>query len=170
MERHRGPLRQLTKHMRSRTPRTRRLNPAMMLMALVSVLLAAEQRHAPPGHFTDLSWPEFYDAPSNPPMKSLLQGADVFPQTNGQFLVKGLKIQTFREDGTGEFVLGARDCMYDASLRTAASAGPLEIRTADGRFLTRGEGFLWQQSASVLTISNRVRTVIRPHQAPPTKP
>jgi len=35
------------------------------------------------------------------------------------------------------------------------------MKTADGQFFTEGEGFLWRQNESILTISNRVHTVIR---------
>ena len=74
---------------------------------------------------------------------------------------KKLKLETFQKDGTGEFILLADDCLYDSAERRAASAGPLEMKTADGRFFTEGEGFLWQERESILTISNRVHTVIR---------
>ena len=73
----------------------------------------------------------------------------------------GAEIQTFRQDGAGEFVLSADDCLYDTEQRTAMSAGPLKMMTADGRIQTEGQGFLWNDDAAVLTISNNVHTVIR---------
>ena len=36
----------------------------------------------------------------------------------------------------------------------------LKLQTGDGKYRVEGEGFLWRQSDSFLTISNHVRTVI----------
>ena len=138
-------------------------------LALVGILLQAGQQ-LPPGRFTDFSLPEYYGAPHEAQMKQLLQGAEAYLQAGNRILLKGTKMQTYRPDGSGEFVMEADDCVYDGTMRTVESEGPLEIRTADGRFLTSGRGFLWQPSLSVLTISNSVHTVIRLQKAPSAKP
>lgn len=143
---------------------------ALMPVLILTAVFAVDDQQALQGRFTDLSWPDFYDSSGQAQMKSLLQGAEVFPQPEDRFLIKGLKIQTFSKNGDGEFVLDAKDCLYDTKHHSAESSGPLEMRTADGRFLTRGEGFLWKQSPSVLTISNHVHTVIHLTKVASTKP
>jgi hypothetical protein len=42
----------------------------------------------------------------------------------------------------------------------ANSPGHLQLQAGDGKFHVEGEGFLWRQNDSFLTISNNVRTVI----------
>lgn len=134
-------------------------------MLFPALLLACIAQQFPLGQFRDFSLPEYYDAPHETRMKSLLQGEEAVPEAEGKILIKKLKLETFREDGGGEFVMQADDCLYDTSRRTAESPGPLVMKTADGRFSTEGEGFLWRESDSVLIISNRVHTVIRADQA-----
>lgn len=111
--------------------------------------------------FTKFSLPEYYDPPHETQMKSLLQGDQALPEGPGRVRIKQPILKTYRVDGTPGFVLEAEDCIYDSKTRTVTSAGALEFRTADGRFLAEGEGFHWQDSASTLTISNRVHTRIR---------
>jgi hypothetical protein len=116
------------------------------------------------GQFRDFSLPEYYDPPHATQIKSLLQGEQAIPEAEGKILIKKLKLQTFREDGAGEFIMRADDCLYDTKARSAESAGPLVMRTADGRFSTEGEGFLWCENESILIISNRVHTIFQAGQ------
>lgn len=134
------------------------------------LLVACLAQQFPLGQFRDFSLPEYYDVPYATQMKSLLQGEEAVPEGEGKILIKKLKLETFREDGTGEFVMRADDCLYDTQRRTATSPGRLEMKTADDRFLTEGEGFLWRENESVLIISNRVHTVIRADQSVMPKP
>ena len=129
--------------------------------------VACFAQELPLGLFREFSVPEYYDPPHETQVKSLLQGDEALPQDQGRILIKKLTLKTFREDGAGEFVMNAVNCLYDTRARKAASAGPLRIETADGRFSTEGEGFLWQERESVLTISNRVHTVIRTDRVNP---
>jgi len=141
---------------------------APLLLGLGVALGVAQQ--FPMGQFRDFSLPEYYPPPHQTQIKSLIQGEEAVPQDEGKILIRKLKLETFREDGAGEFVLRAEDCLYDPQQNSAASPGPLEMQTGDGRFFTRGEGFRWQEQDSVLTISNRVHTVIRRDQVPMPKP
>ena len=102
-------------------------------------------------------------------MNTRARGDEALPQGEGRILIKKLTLKTFREDGVGEFIMRAEDCLYDSSEQQATSAGPLEIMTADGQFSTQGEGFLWQEAESILTISNQVHTVIRLDPSGPPK-
>lgn len=140
----------------------RRRVSGVALFLLVFIGCMAQQ--FPLGQFRDFSLPEYYDAPHAAQMKSLLQGEEAVPKAEGKILIKKLKLQTFREDGLGEFVMRADDCLYDSEARSAASSGPLVMRTADGRFFTEGKGFLWREKESILIISNRVHTVFQAGQ------
>jgi len=104
---------------------------------------------------------EYYDPPHETQMKSLLEGAKAVPQPGGRiFQITDARLQTFRVTGEGELVVEAPECSYDANERSVSSAGPLRLRTGDGRFYLEGEGFLWQQTNSSLHVSNRVHTVV----------
>jgi len=139
-----------------------------LLLGMFAVLVMGQQ--FPLGHFRDFSVPEYYPPPRQLQMKSLLQGQEAVPVQEGRILIKKLRLETFAEDGTAEFLLSADDCLYDPEESTAASGGPLAMETADGRFSTRGRGFLWRERDSVLTISNSVHTVIRTRAAGAPEP
>lgn len=133
-----------------------------VLAACLPVFLLGVAQQFPPGMmFKNFSVPEYHPAPNVTRMKTLLQGAEAVPQEDGTILIKKLKIETFRVDGEGEFVMLADDCLYDPKQRTARSPGFLDMKTADGRFSTVGMGFLWRENESVLIISNSVHTVIQ---------
>src|SRR5690348_3642798 len=52
-----------------------------------------------------LKFPEYYEAPHQNQLKSLLEGARVQPQTNDIFFVTEAKLQTYREDGAPEMIV-----------------------------------------------------------------
>jgi lipopolysaccharide export system protein LptA len=95
-------------------------------------------------------------------VKSLLEGERAQRLTNGQYQVTSVRLQTFRTNGDPEIKVVAPECLHDPVRRTVRSAGALHVQTADGKFSIDGQGFLWQQTNSILTISNQVRTSIDP--------
>jgi lipopolysaccharide export system protein LptA len=107
--------------------------------------------------------PEYYPPPHEAQMKSLLEGAEAEQRSASQVLVTKAKLQTFAENGEPELVIETPQCLYDSQFHWVSSAASLHVRSADGRFSTDGEGFLWQQTNSSLTISNRVHTIV--HEA-----
>ena len=104
---------------------------------------------------------ENHKAPHETQMKSLLQGVEAEPQSDGVVLIRGLKLQTFTETGEIQMIVQAPECVFDTAHHTVSSRGHLDAQSGDGRFYFEGEGFLWQQTNSILIISNRVQTVIR---------
>ena len=110
------------------------------------------------GEFTTV---EHYPPPHQNQVKSVLSGAEALPQSAGCYLVKQLKLETFRETGEREIIVKAPECLYDTKQHMASSSGQLQVQTGDGRFFIEGDGFLWLQNESHLMISNRVHTVIR---------
>jgi lipopolysaccharide export system protein LptA len=113
---------------------------------------------------TNFSAPQFYPPPNQAQLKSLLQGSEGRTLPAGKMLVEKAKLQTFKENGEHELLILAPQCVYDSGQRTASSAGPIRGESADGRFLTEGEGFLWRQTGqtnSSLFISNKVHTFVQ---------
>ena len=105
---------------------------------------------------------EYYPAPHETRMKWMMEGAKAERQPDGRILATDVKYQTFREAGGGEMTVQAPQFFYDREQRSLSSPGPLRVQTADGKFSIEGEGFLYQQTNSVLQVSNRVHTVIYP--------
>ena len=113
------------------------------------------------GTATNFMMSEYYPAPQDLQMKSLISGREAQPQTGGRYLIKGLRIETFDENGTRQAIVEAPDCIYDGTKRVAMSASHLRVVAGSGQFTVEGYGFLWQQDESKLLISNRVHTIIR---------
>jgi hypothetical protein len=103
---------------------------------------------------------EYYGPTNHQQIKSILSGAEALPQPGGLLIIKQLKLEMFNPDGKLDWVVNAPECVYDTFKGVANSPGHLEVRTGDGKFRVEGEGFLWRQSDSFLTISNNVRTVV----------
>lgn len=120
------------------------------------------------GTVKNFTLPEYYDPPHESQLKSLLHGAVAVPQPGGKILIKELRLETFGENGEPGVIVEAKECVYDNASRTASSPTLLRMHSADGRIFLEGEGFLWRQTNSNLTISNRVRTIIldAPKQTP----
>jgi len=104
---------------------------------------------------------EFFDPPYERQMKSLIEGAR-WRHQGAQTEVYNVKVQRFRTNGTVEIIIEAPECFYDEHRKAIDSAGPVQFRTADGRFFLSGVGFLWLQTNSILYISNQVKTVVLP--------
>ncbi len=115
--------------------------------------------------------PAHYDAPNQAQMKSLLQGAEARPLSNGVYSVKDVKLQTFRVDGSREMLVLTPDCIFEEKNRTVYSPASLHVEAVDGKFTLGGEGFLFQQTnstiagisnSSSLIISNKVYSHVHP--------
>ena len=131
-----------------------------MLAVLGFAIIATRAQQNTSGHASDFTSVEYYEPPHQQQIKSRLSGAEALPQPGGLLVVKQLKLETFDLNGKSDIIVNAPECIYDTLNGVAASPGPLQMRTGDGKFRVEGEGFLWRQTNSFLTISNRVRTVI----------
>ena len=112
------------------------------------------------GHASDFTSVEYYPAPNQQQIKSRLSGAEAQPLPGGLLAIKQLKLETFGSDGKPEIVVSAPECIYDQLGGTASSASRLQVQYKEGKVRIEGEGFLWRQSDSFLTISNRISTVL----------
>ena len=121
------------------------------------------------GTASDFRTSEYFDPPHENQVKLLVTGAEAQMQSGGRYLIKKIKLETFRENGQREITVEAPECLFDSTRRVASSAGHLQVETGDGRFRVEGDGFLCNLKAdkSSLTISNCVRTLIR--ELPSTK-
>ena len=114
----------------------------------------------PAGHAKDFTSESYFEPPHEQQVKMKLTGAEASPLPNSLLDVKQLRLETFSLDGKPEMVVRAPQCFYAPLDGVANSSGQLELQSADGKFTVEGEGFLWRQNSSSLTISNRVRTLI----------
>ena len=111
-------------------------------------------------HASDFTSIEYFEPPHQQQMKSRLSGAEAQPQAGGLLVIRQLKLETFNPDGKPELIVNAPECVYDTFNRVAGSPGHLKAQNGDGKFRVEGDGFLWRQNDSFLTISNHVHTVI----------
>lgn len=135
---------------------------SLLLAALLApvVSLAAQGNLGLSGIQKGFKAAEFFGPPNETRMQSLLQAEKVQPFSEKLFLLSGLTLQTYRENGEPELLIKAPQCLYDRDAKSASSPGPLRVTTADGKFSIEGEGFSLLQTSSSLNISNRVRTII----------
>jgi hypothetical protein len=142
-----------------------RFNAASIWLAAgAAVFLAAglsdRAQQLPVGHATDFTTVSYFEPPHDQQVKMKLTGAEAQPLPGGLLDVKQLRVETFGLDGKTQVVVRAPQCTYAPLDGVANSAGHMELQSGDGKFHVQGEGFLWRQTVSSLTISNHVQTVI----------
>jgi len=147
-----------------------RLNPATFYLALVAAfcVCAAMNNHAqqlPVGHATDFTSSQYFEPPHEQQVKMRLSGAEALPLPGGLLDVRQLRVETFGLDGKSQVVVRAPQCSYAPLDGVANSAGHMDLQSGDGKIHVEGDGFLWRQTTSALTISNHVRTLINMPEA-----
>jgi len=123
---------------------------------LISVFLTGTVR-AQTNNFDSI---EYYPAPSEMQMKSRLIGADAEPLEGGLLDIKQFQLEMFATNGAPQVIVNAPECIYDMPDRLANSPGEIFLQNGDGKIHAEGDGFLWRQTESSLTISNNVKTLI----------
>jgi hypothetical protein len=104
-------------------------------------------------------------------LRGLLMGAEGSPVSNEVVRVKQMHIEHYQLDGQTNLVARAPECFFDARSKVAWSTGRLEIVGMSGTMFVEGnEGFQVRMTNSTLTISNRVRTVLRQGLVKAAKP
>lgn len=93
-------------------------------------------------------------------IRSVLSGSEGELLTNGMIYLVHPRIETYREDGTLEWVATSLDAFVNRESRLAVGTNLLSFRSGDTNFYQAGRGFLWQQSNSVLIVSNQSYTWI----------
>jgi hypothetical protein len=129
--------------------------------AVIFLAAGSDRAQTPPaGHATDFTSESYFEPPHEQQVKMRLSGAEASPLPGGLLEVKQLRVETFNTSGKSEAVVRAPLCTYAPLDGVASSAGHLELQTGDGKLHVEGDGFLWRQNESVLTISNHVVTTI----------
>ena len=140
------------------------LNSAVLILsgcvALGFFAAAGGAQQTTAGRANNFSSVEYFDPPHQRQMKSRLSGAEARPQAGGLLVITELKLEIFDTNGVLEVVIKAPHCVYDTQSGTANSPGHLWLESGDGDSHVEGDGFLWRQTNSFLTISNNVRTVL----------
>ena len=140
----------------------------ILLAAAVGAIFLRADDSAPPSlpanvkdmHSAEFSSEEYFDPPFETRLKLRFSGGSVSPLPGGLQSVSRMRIEIFTTNGELRAVAEAPQC--EMSLNgEARSAGPLEMRSGDGKFHVAGEGFCWQSSSNTLIISNRVHTVFK---------
>ncbi len=131
-------------------PGTRLRRAALVLVLAGSVWAQFTGSGVVKGPFT---FPE-YDKQNR--LRSLLVGMGARPQLDGRVAMEQLHLQTYTEDGLTNLVIVGTNCVFNPQTHLAWSPDRLRVRSADGRFVIEGVGFLWRQTDSHLTISNQV--------------
>lgn len=132
----------------------------LLVTASLAMAFVVRAQQTATGHANDFTSVEYYEAPNQQQVKTRLSGAEAVPQTGGLLVIKQLKLETFAPDGKSQLVIEAPDCVYDTMKNVASSPGEVYLQTGDGKIRVQGEGFLWQQTDQLLTISNRVHSVL----------
>lgn len=78
--------------------------------------------------------------------------------SNNIVYVSDPRIESYRPDGSLEWVATAIDAFVDMSGRSASGTNVLSFRTAETNLYLSGRGFLWQQATKVLILSNQTYT------------
>ena len=139
-----------------------RLNSAVLILSgfLSLGFYAVRAQQNTTGHANNFSSVEYFEPPHQTLMKSRLSGAEAQPEPGGLLLITQLKLETFDTNGAPGLIVKAPECVYDTLRGVASSPGHLRLETADASSHVEGDGFLWRQTDSFLTISNNVQTVI----------
>lgn len=135
----------------------------------------------------DVKFPEFYESPGGqkvadlPPsarsqlrtnrLKSILMGKEGQYLSNEIFLINEMQLEHYQPDGRTSLVAQAPQCLFDSDSRVAWSTGRLDLTGLEGAVLVHGRaGFQVRMTNSTMSISNRVRTIIRQDLLRPAKP
>ena len=109
---------------------------------------------------TDFTSEQYFEPPNEQQVKLKFSGAAADPLPGGLLEVKQMSIETYETNGVTKAIAKAPQCVLSPFDGVASSAGKLELQSGDGKFRVEGEGFQWRQNQQILTISNRVHTVL----------
>jgi hypothetical protein len=144
------------------------LAAALALVAAVSVVsfgLAADQHptgNSAKGFRAPLS---YFPAPNDLRMQAFLEGSESEMGPEGIIILHNAILQTFREDGSPDMTMKAPQCFYDYNKKVVNSSGAMQLETWDeahtkALHVQGTNGFYWQQTNSLLIVSNEQATTI----------
>jgi hypothetical protein len=144
---------------------SRRVGVLLALGSLLAWPLLAQIRSG--GQASGWKYPERYELPilakgQTNRLKGLLMGQQGQHLSNQVYRVNQMQLEHYDLDGKTNLIARAPECLFNMDDRIAWSTGRLEIIGLAGAMRMDGnEGFEARMTNSTLTISNRVRTVLR---------
>ncbi|HEY0549344.1 MAG TPA: LptA/OstA family protein [Verrucomicrobiae bacterium] len=111
----------------------------------------------------DFTFPDYYPSTNGAVrLRSVITGKEYrFLSNNVHIALTHPRIEFYREDSvTLEWSAIGREATVDINTREVRGHTNMFFRTADDRLFLSGVGFLWQQSNSVLILSNKTFTWI----------
>jgi hypothetical protein len=125
-----------------------------------SAPIASAQEKEDPTRAIGFKWAAEYYPTTNGIQrpKALLTGTEARYVTNGIVFVIHPRIESFREDGTLEWVATSIDAVVDMFAHTAAGTNTASFVTAETNLYLTGHGFLWLSTNSMLILSNHTYT------------
>ena len=157
-----------------RSGRAGRWLAGIALVAVLAPLLQAQLNRSARGR--NIVFPEYFEkavlaGQQTNQLKGKLNLVEGEYLTNGLVLGKTMQLDQYTPEGRTSLVARAPECLFNPTTRAAWSTGRLEILAMEGRFLMVGnEGFQASLTNSTLTLSNRVRTVLKQNLMKPLSP
>src|SRR5205085_10935687 len=111
----------------------------------------------------DFKFPDYSTASNGQVrLRSVITGKEYRFLSNNVLIALTLpRIESFREGGTTlEWSAISKEATVDINTREVRGSTNMFFRTSDDRLFLTGVGFLWQQSNSVLILSNKTFTWI----------
>ncbi len=139
--------------------------PALAALALAGTLAAAEPPPRPAARAREFRLPLLRQNQQT----GLLTGTGARTQPDGTLFLETARVEHHDPGGLTNLTLQVQTtaCVVDLRQNRVRSAAALQVATADGQLTLEGVGFLWDQAAGELSVSNQVRTRIRKRPAAP---
>ena len=110
---------------------------------------------------TNFKLPVYYPSSNGvQKIKTVVSGEKWRFATNGIVHLIKPGITNYLPDGSIEWIATSPECTVEINTKVARGHTNIFFKTADDRFYQTAVGFLWQQSNSVLIVSNQVQTWI----------
>jgi hypothetical protein len=111
----------------------------------------------------DFKFPDYYPSSNGVrQLKTLVTGSEAQFVSNNMNVVRlqNPRLTNYTPEGQLEWSAHSPECTVNVNTREVRGSTNMVFRTADEKLLLRGVGFLWQQTNSVLILSNQVFTWI----------
>lgn len=102
---------------------------------------------------------EYFGPPHEIQVKTMLSGARARLEPGGMIFMTDAKLEMFDEKGTLQAVAVTPECVFDTNTRFLCSTGHVKVVRLELQDSTEGDGFSWQQTNSLMILSNNVLTV-----------
>ena len=93
-------------------------------------------------------------------LKFVLSGSEYQLMTNNIVWLQNPRLTNYTPDGKVEWTVASQECTFDVSTKEVRGNTNMTFRTADERLFISGVGFFWQQTNSMLILSNQSFTWI----------